>query len=280
MHLYVLQWLQEFIKSLLSANSVTQLGLITDVFIICLLFRAAKHFRRSKKALADSANMLETAAKAVQAHCDESCVWTNHKVFFSNMCKHIGELKEEEHARIYIYRGYDQGAGEPNRELRKAIKKALISNTILEFHRVVVVTDERFIPTAVRWMLPFAADKLRGKCHFYISFRRKFNLGSFVALGKDHCYVAMPRLDTDPRISPSTTQSGVFAKDDGIARIIKHYIDNLREEAQNPQSIHVVPFPLAERGWKWTKRRALEAKIKGAFAEFTRQSISSTRGSL
>jgi hypothetical protein len=280
MPLYIVQWLQEFIKSIVSANSVTQLGLITDVFIICLLFRAAKHFRRSKKALADSADMLKDAAKALRAHCDESCVWTDHKLFFRNMCNHIGDIKEKEHARIHIYRGYDQGAGEPNRELRKAIKKALLNNTILEFHRVVVVTDERFIPTAVRWMLPFAAETLRNKCHFYISFRRKFNLGSFVALGKDHCYVAMPRLDTDPGISPSTTQSGVFAKDDQIARIIVHYVDNLREEALNPKSIHVVPFPLAERGWKWTKRRALEAKIKEAFAEFTRQSVSGTQGSL
>jgi hypothetical protein len=215
--------------------------------------------------------------KTLKFRKDPSCAWADKDDFFKDICDKIDELPGKARAHLHIYRGYDQGEREPNRSLQQTIMRALRDGRIAEFHRVVVVTSEAFITTAVEWMLPFAiAPELRDKCYFYVAFRRKFNLGSYVALAKNKCFIAMPRLEPNRRLAPSTTQSGIFAEDEKIAEIICHYIENLRDEASNPNSIHVVDCPLEDHNWERIQRPILEKRITEAFLKFDHQSTIGT----
>jgi hypothetical protein len=229
-------------------------------FVLIQLFRNNALFVRARRSL-------ESNSRALLAPRDARCVWNGDAIFFAHVCQTIRGLKVGGKAPLYIYRGYDQGRAEPNNELRRAIRDAMLEEKISHFYRVVVITSDASIPIAVRWMSAFGVERLRSRCHFYVAFRRTFNLGSYVALGDDECFIAMPSLDIDLEIKgPSTTQSGIFVMDPNIAQIIRHYITNLNDMAAKG-SVHVIPCPLPSHAW--LHRRKLSKVIQRGFANFS-----------
>lgn len=254
--------------------------LVANALVMWHLRGAAKQFKRYKEVLRHTEDTLRKT-KTLSFRNDPSRAWTEKEGFFKDICDRIDALDDQARVQLHIYRGYDQGKDEPNKELQQTILRALRSEKIEEFHRVVVVTRNAFIRTAVEWMIPFFNEEaFRKRCFFYVAFRQNFNLGSYVALGEDQCFIAMPRLDPFLSVPPSTTQSGIFAEDPKIANIIRHYIDNIIHEASNPDSIHGIDCPVEDHRWgRWIRRRALQKRIADAFAEFRRQSNPRPRGS-
>lgn len=261
----IIELLHHLLQSIKDAANKEPVWVVAGTLSLLVVFVLIQLYRNNV-ILVRTDDALTSNSRALLAPRDARCVWNGDTIFFPHVCETIRGLKKGDKVPLYIYRGYDQGRAESNTDLRRAIRDAMLEEKISHFYRVVVVTSEASIRTAVRWMSAFGVEKLRSRCHFYVAFRRKFNLGSYVALGYDECFIAMPSLDIDLEIKgPSTTQSGIFVKDPNIAEIIRHYITNLNDLAADG-SVHVIPCPLPKHGW--LNRAKLDKIIRQGFERF------------
>jgi hypothetical protein len=171
---------------------------------------------------------------------DGSCSWHTTRAFFSYLEADIHKVDPTGECQLQIYRGYDQGPEEKNDELQREVIRAIRTERIDKFRKVNVVTTPKSVPYAVNWIQPFAEDQmLREKSRFYVSFRKNQNVGSYVILGGDNCYIAFAGSEIDHRIEmPSKTECGMFTRNAAIRGVIYDFIKALRTDYRAGRSIH------------------------------------------
>lgn len=202
---------------------------------------------------------------------DGSCSWRTTRAFFSHLEADLHLIDPKEECELQIYRGYDQGEDEQNWDLQREVKEAIRDKRIDKFRKVNVVTTPLSISRAVDWIKDFAEDKeLRDKSRFYISFRKNQNVGSYVILGSENCYIAFAGDEEDTSIrKASKTECGMFTRSAAIRQVIYNFIRELRRDYRRGKSIHGMRLDLEgylEDGQ--LNRIRLEEDISVRFATF------------
>jgi hypothetical protein len=201
-----------------------------------------------------------------------SCSWRTTRAFFSHLEADLHLVDPNDDCKLQIYRGYDQGKNEQNWDLQREIIEAIQDKRIDKFRKVNVVTTPLSIPFVIDWIQTFAEDEdLRDKSTFYVSFRKNQNVGSYVILGSDNCYIAFAGDEIDNSINkPSKTVCGMFTQSAAIHKVIDNFIKELRIDYRRKEgSIHGMLLDLdkyVEDGQ--LKRTRLEADISARFKIF------------